>query len=57
VDKIDSGEKEINHRILFVDLRGKSKPINIYGTMRLPIIRSVKDEEKEILRVFIVSGA
>jgi hypothetical protein len=56
-DSKDSGKKEINHKLIIIDLRGISKPIIIDKVMRIPFIRTFEDAGKEILRVLIASEA
>ena len=56
-DSKDSGKKEINHKLIIIDLRGKAKPIVIDKPMRIPFIRTFEDGGREILRVFIASEA
>jgi hypothetical protein len=52
---MDEDQKETIRKVLIVDLRGIAKPIVIQNSMRIPFIRTFKDEDKEILRVFIFS--
>ena len=56
-DKIyqKSYEDEIRHKLIIIDLRGKTKPLDISGPMSDPFIRSIKNEDNEIVRVFVVS--
>jgi hypothetical protein len=50
-----SNNDEISHKLIIIDLRGKTKPLDISGPMSAPFIRSIKNDDNEIVRVFVVS--
>jgi len=52
-DSLQLEEERFIHKLMIIDMRGRVKPIIIENLVRIPYIRTFKDEDKEILRVFI----